>query len=266
MYGNDKIKMLPLKESIILGICLINPGSANYEKSRNYTPNIIIINADDLGYGDIGCYGATKVKTPNIDKLARQGLLFTDAHSASAVSTPSRYALLTGQYPFRKNLFGAIFLTRGLVIDTVQFTIADVMKKSNYSTACIGKWHLGFGNETPDWNGELKPGPLELGFDYYFGIPVVSSHPPFVYVENHRVVGLDPKDPFVFNEKAETKYFPEKMSINQIGGAKAAHALYDDEMVGTTLTQKATNWIKDHKEVPFFLYFFQAIHNPFGLH
>jgi arylsulfatase A-like enzyme len=141
------------------------------------------------------------------------------------------------------------------------------MKDAGYATACIGKWHLGFGRQAPDWNGELKPGPLELGFDYYFGVPVVNSHPPFVYVENHRVVGLVPDDPFVFRRKAKTRSFPEKMGMDQIGGADAAHALYDDEMVGTTLTQKAVDWIKARGKNPFFLYLATTnIHHPFTPH
>ncbi len=222
--------------------------SCSFANAFDQPPNVVIIFADDLGYGDLGCYGATKVKTPNIDRLAAEGRRFTDAHSASAVCTPSRYALLTGEYPHRKKLSKPVFLKTGLVIDTKQQTVASVMKDAGYATACIGKWHLGFGQQAPDWNGELKPGPLELGFDYYFGVPVVNSHPPFVYVENHRVVGLVADDPFVFGTKAKTRDFPEKMGMNQIGGADAAHALYDDEAVGTTLTGKAVDWIKARKE------------------
>jgi arylsulfatase A len=230
-------------------------------------PNVVIIFADDLGYGDLGCYGATRVKTPNIDRLAAQGRMFIDAHSASAVCTPSRYALITGEYPVRKNLYPPVFLKTGLLIDTQQQTISSLMKEAGYATACIGKWHLGFGRDRPDWNGELKPGPLELGFDYYFGVPVVNSHPPFVYVENHRVVGLVPDDPFVFKKKAKTRAFPEKMGLSQIGGADAAHALYDDEMVGTKLTGKALEWIKGQKDGPFFLYLATTnIHHPFTPH
>ncbi|TWU54736.1 Arylsulfatase [Rubripirellula tenax] len=227
-------------------------------------PNVVLIFADDLGYGDVGCYGATKVKTPGIDKLAVEGRRFTDAHSASAVCTPSRYALLTGEYPHRRNLSKPVFLKTGLVIDTKQQTAASVMKDAGYDTACIGKWHLGFGDRAPDWNGELKPGPLECGFDYYYGVPVVNSHPPFVYVENHKVVGLVPDDPFVFGKKAKTREFFEKMGVNQIGGADAAHALYDDEAVGTTLTEKAVDWIKNRGKNPFFLYLATTnIHHPF---
>ena len=230
-------------------------------------PNVVLIFADDLGYGDIGCYGATKVRTPNIDKLAAEGRMFSDAHSASAVCTPSRYALLTGEYPIRKNLYVPVFLRTGLIIGTEQQTIAGVMREAGYATACIGKWHLGFGTGKPDWNGELKPGPLELGFDYYFGVPVVNSHPPFVFVENHRVVGLVPDDPFVFRKKAKTKAYQEKMGLSEIGGADAAHSQYDDEMVGTKLTGKAVDWIKGQAGKPFFLYMATTnIHHPFTPH
>ncbi len=228
------------------------------------TPNVVVIFADDLGYGDLGCYGATKVKTPHIDRLAAEGRRFTDAHSASAVCTPSRYALMTGVYPHRYGHNRPVFLKTGLIIDPERQTVADLMKDAGYATACIGKWHLGFGKGAPDWNGDLKPGPLELGFDYYFGVPVVNSHPPFVYVENHKVVGLVEDDPFVFGKNAATRVFPEKMGINQIGGADAAHALYDDEAVGTTLVKKATDWIKSRGDDPFFLYLAPTqIHHPF---
>ncbi|WP_145051183.1 sulfatase family protein [Lignipirellula cremea] len=232
--------------------------------AKEVLPNVVLLFADDLGYGDLGCYGATRLKTPNLDRLAREGRRFTDAHSASSVCTPSRYALLMGEYPFRQGLSRPVFLRTGLVFDHQRTTMADVMQRAGYATACIGKWHLGFGDKTPDWNGELKPGPLEAGFDYYFGVPVVNSHPPFVYVENHRVVGLAADDPFVFGQKARTQAFPEKMGVAQIGGADAAHALYRDEAVGERLTEKSIAWIKAHKEQPFFLYLATTnIHHPF---
>lgn len=230
-------------------------------------PNIVVIFADDLGYGDTSIYGATKIHTPNIDQLARQGRRFTDAHTASAVCTPSRYILLTGEYAFRTEHWSPVFLKVGLIIDENKKTVADIMKDDGYATACIGKWHLGFGEDTPNWNGDLKPGPLELGFDYYFGLPVVNSHPPFVYVENHRVVGLDENDPFVYGTPAKTKAIEEKRNIEQIGGAEKAHQLYDDYKVGTTLAGKAVSWIKAHKDEPFFLYFPTTnIHHPFTPH
>lgn len=239
--------------------------SSALKMGRNDKPNVLIINVDDLGFGDVGCYGATKVKTPNIDRLAKEGCRFTDAHSASAVCSPSRYALLTGQYPSRKDFWYPVFLKDTLVIDTTQMTIGRLMKEAGYTTAVIGKWHLGFGDEYPvDWNKKLKPGPLELGFDYYFGVPVLNSHPPFVYVENHRVVGLTPDDPMVYGQQAETRFFPEKFAMDAIGGGRAAHALYEDRRVGTTLKDTAVQWIRKHKDKPFFLYYATTnIHHPF---
>lgn len=113
---------------------------------------------------------------------------------------------MTGQYPCREDIWGAIFLNQTLQIDTARTTIADVMKRSGYSTAIVGKWHLGFRtDEKMDWNKELAPGPLELGFDYYFGVPILNSHPPFVYVENHHVVGYDPNDPFVRGKRQKRR-------------------------------------------------------------
>ena len=227
--------------------------------------NVVLIFADDVGYGDIGCYGATKVRTPNIDRLAAEGRRFTAAHSASAVCTPSRYSLLTGEYSFRRKLWNPVFLRTPCVIDRNKLTIGQLMKRVGYATACIGKWHLGFGESAPtDWNRRLDPGPLEFGFDDYFGVPVVNSHAPFVYVENHHVIGLDPADPFVYGRTAKTKPFREKFQMNAIGGAEAAHAHYDDERVGTTLARRAVDWIQKHKSSPFFLYLATTnIHHPF---
>jgi arylsulfatase A-like enzyme len=228
-------------------------------------PNIVFILADDLGYGDLGCYGATKVNTPNIDRLASEGRRFTDAHSASAVCTPSRYALLTGEYPFRKDLWGPVMNPSPLVIDVKQPTLASMLKERGYSTACFGKWHLGFGlTQKPDWNGELKPGPLEVGFDHFFGIPVVNSHPPFVWMENHRVVGLDPVDPLKYGGVPPTQKFAEKMMSPAISGGKSAHDLYRDEELGSTLTEKSMTWMRAQNQKPFFLYFATPhIHHPF---
>ncbi len=231
-------------------------------------PNVILINADDLGYGDLGVYGATKVQTPNIDRLAVQGRMFTDAHTVSAVCTPSRYALITGEYPVRaNNLSSVIFNRDSLIIPESKYTIADVFKEQGYATACVGKWHLGFGEIRPvDWNSKLKPGPLELGFDYYFGVPVLNSHPPFVYVENHDVVGLEEDDPFVWGEEANTAPYPEKWNKwdQKIGGAQKAHEIYVDSLVGTTLKDTAQAFIRKHKTEPFFLYFATTnIHHPF---
>ena len=234
-------------------------------------PNIILINADDLGYGDLGCYGATKIQTPHIDRLAREGRRFTDAHAGSAVCSPSRYALLTGRFPLRKNFWGPTPFTQELTVDTSQPTLSSVLKSADYATAVIGKWHLGFGTGKTDWNKALKPGPLEVGFDYYFGMPTVNSGPPFVYVENHHVVDYDPADPFVMRSKSVTQKWPEKSGYTAIGGAEKAHLRYRDEMVGTTFAEKAVAWIKERQTAettsPFFLYLATTnIHHPFTPH
>ena len=235
-------------------------------------PNVVLILADDLGYGDLGCYGATKVQTPNIDKLAAEGRRFTDAQSASAVCTPSRYGLLTGEYPVRgnkgKGIWGPCSHFQPLLIDTNKLTLAQLFKNKGYATAAFGKWHLGFGIGKTDWNKPLRPGPLELGFDYYFGIPKVNSGYPYVYVENDGIVGYDPNDPITFKPpySKTTTYGPEagNKTPNRVGGAKKAHAIYDDEKTGALLTGKAVKWIAENKDKPFFLYFPTTnIHHPF---
>ncbi len=239
-------------------------------------PNVVLIFADDLGYGDLGCYGATKVQTPNIDRLATEGRRFTDAHSVSAVCTPSRYALLTGQYPVRANggqgLWGPAPVTSPLLVDTERLTIADVFKNSGYSTAAFGKWHLGFKTGMNDWQAPLSPGPQDLGFDHYFGMPVVNSAPPYVFVENDQVVGGDPDDPLVHlgrNAEGATPITPippeaAQRTPNQFKGAKEAHKLFNDYQVGTTLAKKSVEWINERKDKPFFLYLATTnIHHPF---
>lgn len=253
--------------AIILSSTVAAPARADQPR-----PNVVLIFADDLGYGDLGCYGATKVQTPNIDQLAKDGRRFTDAHSASAVCTPSRYGLLTGEYPVRGNdgrgIWGPCSHFQPLLIDTNKLTLGQLFRNKGYATSVIGKWHLGFGEGRTDWNKPLRPGPLELGFDYYFGVPKVNSGYPYVYVENDAIVGYDPNDPIVFAPpySQTTTYPPEagRKSENRVGGAKKAHALYDDEEIGTLLTQKAVAWIEENKDQPFFLYFPTTnIHHPF---
>jgi len=241
-------------------------GCRTLEPQATSRPNIVLINADDLGYGDLGCYGATHIQTPNIDRLATQGRRFTDAHTASAVCSPSRYGLLTGRYPLRRNLWGPISLREPLAIDTRHLTLARLLRGEGYATACIGKWHLGLGATEPtDWNAALKPGPLELGFDHYFGIPSVNSGPPFVYVEDHHVVGHDSADPFVYGQRSVTKVYPEKGGYGRIGGADAAHRRYVDDQIGTTLAGRAVRWLRARdRQHPFFLYLATTnIHHPF---
>ncbi|MCP5537946.1 MAG: sulfatase-like hydrolase/transferase [Akkermansiaceae bacterium] len=239
-------------------------------------PNVVLIFADDLGYGDLGCYGATRIQTPNIDKLAAEGKKFTDAHSASAVCTPSRYGLLTGRYPFRarggEGIWNPTGLDTAMLIDTETLTIADVFKRQGYDTAAFGKWHLGFKKGKNDWQEPLRPGPQDLGFDYYFGMPVVNSAPPYAYVENDHFYGSDPDDPIVdVGRKGKGAHPMSKLpkeaghrTPNPYKGQNKAHELFDDYEVGTMLTQKATGWIDSRAGKPFFVYFAATqVHHPF---
>lgn len=270
MLKNHKRQTFITKAGILLNAILLSCCSVVTAEEK--LPNVVLIFADDLGYGDLGCYDATKVQTPNIDRLAAEGRRFTDAHSASAVCTPSRYALLTGEYPHRRKLWGPCGHDTSLLIDTDKLTLGKLFKNRDYATACIGKWHLGFGpaGKECDWNKPLRPGPLELGFDYYFGVPKVNSGFPYVYVENDRIVGWDPNDPLVFDKKpyAKTPTFPLEIAgrktPNRFGGAKKAHEIYDDERTATLLTEKAVHWIEQNKQKPFFLYLATTnIHHPF---
>src|SRR5215471_11413785 len=158
-------------------------------------PNIVYMYADDLGYGDASCYGATRVKTPNLDRAAAAGVRFTNAHSSSATCTPSRYSLLTGEYAWRHQGTGVLPGDASLIIEPGRYTLPAMLKEAGYRTGVVGKWHLGLGAKGMDWNGEIAPGPLDVGFDYSFILPATGDRTPCVYVENRRVVNLDTKDP-----------------------------------------------------------------------
>src|SRR5687768_11352904 len=134
-------------------------------------PNIVLIYADDLGFGDVSCYGAKRIQTPNIDRLAAEGIRFTDGHSPSATCTPSRYAMMTGEYAWRKKGTGILKSDAALIIEPGRTTMQSILRKAGYNTGIVGKWHLGLGDGNIDWNGEIKPGPLETGFEYAFLIP-----------------------------------------------------------------------------------------------
>ncbi len=255
-------------------------------------PNVVIIYGDDVGYGDLGAYGAKLIPTPNLDRMAREGLLFTDGHCTAATCTPSRFSLLTGIHGFRHGV-RILAPNAPMKIKPTMFTMPKLFKKAGYETAVIGKWHLGLGNGRNDWNGEIKPGPLEIGFDYSFLLPYTNDRVPCVYLENHRVVNLDPKDPLYVGAKPEgvkcTEYpngrkNPEAMTyyrsshghnnsvINGIGrigsqwGGKSA--LWNDETMADVFVKKTKKFIAaQKKDKPFFLYFSsQDIHVPRAPH
>ena len=240
-------------------------------------PNIVLIYTDDVGYGDVSSYGATEITTPNIDQLATEGLRFTDAHTTSATCTPSRYGLLTGRYPWRKAGTGIAPGDAAMIIDPNRTTLPDILKQAGYATAVVGKWHLGLGPEGgPDWNGEINPSPLDIGFDESFLLPATGDRVPTVYTKNRRVVGLDPNDPIQVSfdepigDEPTGKEHPELLKmqpshghdmtivngISRIGymsGGKAAR--WVDEDIADTITTRAVRFIEAHQDRPFFLYF-----------
>jgi len=263
--------------TLITALLLAPLAALHAADTSSKTPNIVFILADDLGYGDLGCYGATKVKTPNIDRLASEGMRFTDAHSPASVCTPSRYNLMTGRYCWRTWAgHGTIWANDPLLIEDGRLTLASLLKSASYFTGCVGKWHLGFGQPGttgwddllgPDFNGELKPGPLEVGFNYFYGMPAVGQHPN-IFIENRRVVGLDPSDPIRFINDPRPEYQvnylqrPRTAPTNlQMASGKSAEYMFEDAAL--RLTEKSVAFIEQHREEPFFLYLaHRNIHGP----
>jgi len=248
-------------------------------------PNIVLIVADDLGYGDLGCYGATRLKTPNLDRLARQGLRFTQAYAPSSTCTPSRYALMVGEYGWRQPSKRTSILDGDapLCIEPGRLTLPSLLKQAGYTTALIGKWHLGLGNGvTPvDFNSEIRPGPLEVGFDRAFFIPATLDRVPCVFIDNQRVAKFEPADPIgvsyqhrigtdpigtehpeLLKQRADAQHSGTIINgfsrIGYMRGGKAAR--WVDEDIAVTLTREAVAYIEQHRQQPFFLYF--ALHEP----
>jgi len=245
--------------------------------SLGQKPNVILIYVDDLGFGDLGCYGSKTIKTPNIDQLAKKGLIFTQAHTTSATCTPSRYSLLKGEYAFRRKDTGVATGDASALIPAGQQTVATIFSKAGYNTAVIGKWHLGLGPVGgPNWNGKIEHGPLDIGFKEAFILPATGDRVPCVYIENDHVRNLNVQDPIEVNylkkigQQPTGKENPELLKmkhshghdntiVNGVGrigfmvGGK--QALWDDEDMAQTLANKAKAYMVRNQKNPFFLYF-----------
>ena len=268
--------------------------------SNEKTPNVVIIYGDDVGYGDVGYNGSQMIPTPNIDKLAAEGLVFTDGHCPASTCTPSRYSMLTGRYAFRRNV-GILPGDAKMCIPTNVWTLPKLFNKAGYKTGVIGKWHLGLGSgrQPIDWNQAVKPGPLEIGFDYSFLLPATNDRVPCVYMRNHHVINLDPKDPITvqygkplpakFYDGVPATMYPDGRKdrsamtyyqstqghnnsvINGIGrigymrGGKSA--LWNDETMTDVMVEECKRFIAENKQKPFFLYYAsQDIHVPRAPH
>jgi arylsulfatase A-like enzyme len=239
-------------------------------------PNIIIVYTDDLGYGDVSAYGATEINTPNMDFLANNGVQFTQGYASSATCTPSRYALLTGTYPWKEKRARILPGTAPLIIDTAQITLPKMLKKQGYETAVIGKWHLGLGTGQVDWNSHISPGPNEIGFDHAYIMAATQDRVPTVYIENGYVDGLDPSYPIEISYKrnyegqATGKNNPELLSmmwhhghngtivngVPRIGFMKGGEsAKWSDIDMADHFLNKVKKYIKSKKDKPFFLYY-----------
>ncbi len=251
------------------------------ERKKSDRPNIVIIYLDDLGYGDVSAYGGTALKTPHIDQLAKNGLRFTNGHATSSTCTPSRYAILTGMYPWRDKEVKILPGDAPLLIGTQQYTLPKMLKQVGYHTAAVGKWHLGLGTGHVNWNKPISPGVNDVGFDYSFIMAATQDRVPTIFIENGNVVGLEADDPIEvdysknFDGEPTGANHPELLKmglthghdnsivngISRIGYMKGGtKAKWIDEDLADTFLHKAQEYVKQHKSEPFFLYY--AMHQP----
>lgn len=271
------------QSSILFPACLLLMNACQTQPVQEKTekPNVVVIYLDDLGYGDVGAYGATALQTPNFDRLAENGIRFTNGYASSATCTPSRYALLTGEYPWRNKSARILPGSAPLIIDTTSLTVPKMLREQGYSTGIVGKWHLGLGIGEVDWNGHVAPGPNEVGFDYSFIMAATQDRTPTVYLEDGYVVGTDESDPLLVSYKENFDGEPTGLDspelikmmwhhghnnsihngIPRIGFQKGGKsAMWVDEDMADDFLQKAQDFIRNQKEKPFFLYY--ALHQP----
>jgi arylsulfatase A-like enzyme len=274
---SNKASVILIFSTLFLSVsCQNNNSNKTLHGSTSSKPNIVIIYTDDLGYGDIGANGATEIKTPHIDALAENGVRFTNGFSSSATCTPSRYALLTGIYPWKNKRAKILGGTAPLIIDTAQVTLPKMLKTKGYHTGIVGKWHLGLGSGNVDWNQTISPGPNEVGFDYSYIMAATQDRVPTVYIENGNVVGLDPEDPIKvsywknFEGEPTGLNNPELLTMNwhhghnssivngipRIGFMKGGDAAkWSDVDMADHFLKGAQDYVKKHKDEPFFLYY-----------
>lgn len=239
-------------------------------------PNIVVIMADDLGYGDVSCYGMKAQQTPAIDRLAAEGARFTSGYCSASTCTPTRFSLLTGTYAFRQKGTGIAPPNGPAIIKPGIETLPSILKRAGYATAVIGKWHLGLGDPGPDWNGIIKPGPLDIGFDHCYLLPTTNDRVPQVFVEDRRVRNLDPNDPLWVGNDKPTDNHPTGLThrgtlkmdwshghnqtihngISRIGFyTGGSTARFRDEDLADEWVKRSNAWIESNKDRPFFLYF-----------
>lgn len=262
-----------MKKSLLPILALFPLAAASQQR-----PNIILVVADDLGYGDLGCYGGTGAATPTIDSLAARGTQLTNMHACASTSTPSRYGMLTGEYPFRRSGTDVAAGNAGMIILPDQTTVADLLHSVGYRTAAIGKWHLGLGSQTgeQDWNGALDQSPADLGFDYHYIMAATSDRVPCVFIENGCVANHDASAPISVSYKQNfdgeptgrdnpellTKLRPSHghdqsivNGISRIGYMKGGgHALWQDENIADSIAAHAVRFIDSAVGQPFFIY------------
>lgn len=264
---------------LVLAVGLFLLCSPDAKCAAGTRPNIVVIVADDLGYGDLGCYGAARIKTPNVDRLAAGGVRFTAGYAPSSTCTPTRYSLLTGEYAWRQTEKKTAILDGDapLCIEPGRPTLPRALQFAGYHTGAIGKWHLGLGDgQVPvNFNGQIRPGPLEIGFDYCHIIPATVDRVPSVWVENDHVVGLNPADPIAVSYQKDFGVEPNGIDhpellkvgadrqhsgtiingISRIGYMKGGKsARFKDDDLPATVAKKSVAFLEANQARPFFLY------------